>query len=65
MMELQYVYLLQEREFIKTCEPIFKIGKTKQFHTTRFNQYPKNSVLISQISCADCDNIEKKIIELF
>ena len=26
----QYIYLIQEREFIKCKEPIYKIGKTKQ-----------------------------------
>ena len=28
--KIGYVYILQEIEFIKTKEPIFKIGKTKQ-----------------------------------
>ena len=28
-MSAQYVYLIQEREFIKTSENIFKIGKSK------------------------------------
>ena len=45
-MDTQYIYLLQEREFIKTKEPIYKIGKTKQVNNKRFGQYPKGSVLL-------------------
>lgn len=42
-----YIYLLMEREFIKTGEPIYKIGQTNQDPPwKRFQQYPKNSRLI-------------------
>ena len=34
-MSAQYVYLIQEREFIKTSENIFKIGKSKQENNKR------------------------------
>jgi hypothetical protein len=64
-MDLQYVYLLQEREFIKTKEPVYKIGKTKQPNATRFLQYPKESSLIFQSSCIDCDTCERQIIAFF
>jgi hypothetical protein len=64
-METQYIYLLQEREFIKTNENIFKIGKTKQNNNDRFKQYPKGSVLLFQIICCDCDNIERRLIKIF
>jgi len=30
-----YIYLLQEREFIKTKENIYKLGKTKQENLKR------------------------------
>ena len=36
---MQYVYLLQEREFIKTNENIYKFGNTKQSNLNRFKQY--------------------------
>lgn len=36
MCSTQYIYLLQEREFIKTNENIYKIGKTKQENCKRF-----------------------------
>ena len=64
-METQYIYLLQEREFIKTNENIFKIGKTKQNNNDRLKQYPKGSVLLFQIICSDCDNIERRLIKIF
>lgn len=40
-----YIYLLREREFMKTNESIYKIGRTNQCFITRFKQYPKNSQL--------------------
>ncbi len=60
-----YIYLLKEREFVKTKENIYKIGKTKQEHNKRLGQYPKQSVLLFQILCNDCDDLEKKIIKVF
>lgn len=64
-MENHYVYLLQEREFINSNMPIYKIGKTKQANLNRFKSYPKGSELLCQLSCKDCSNIEKEIINLF
>ena len=61
----QYIYLLKEREFLKTNEEIYKIGKTKQKNLDRFKQYPKSSILIFQILCEDCDNLERRLIKLF
>ena len=61
----QYIYLLQEREFIKCKENIYKIGKTKQEKFKRFNQYPNGSILLLYIICNDCDSNEKQIINLF
>lgn len=62
---LEYVYLLQEREFIKTGENIFKIGKTKRSNITRFEEYPKDSHLYLHLSCSDCDKLEKEMIKTF
>ena len=64
-MSAQYVYLIQEREFIKTSENIFKIGKSKQENNKRINQYPKQSKLILQILCDNCDELEKELIISF
>ena len=60
-----YIYLLQEREFIRLNENTYKIGKTETTNLTRFNQYPNGSRLIFQTICNNCHNIEKKIIKIF
>lgn len=60
-----YIYLLQEREFIKTNEYIYKVGRTKQENHQRFNQYPKGSILLFQMICNNYENIEKYIIKQF
>ena len=61
----QYIYLLHEREFIKTNENIYKIGKTKQENLKRICNYPNGTKLLLQIICNDCDNLEKLIINIF
>jgi hypothetical protein len=60
----QYIYLLIEREFIKTKENIYKVGMTKKENHERFKQYPKGSVLLFQMICCDCKRIESKVINL-
>jgi hypothetical protein len=61
----EYIYLLQEREFIITEQDIFKIGKTKQENLKRISTYPNGTQLIMQIQCDDCDSTELKLISLF
>jgi hypothetical protein len=61
----QYIYLLQEREFIKTKENIYKVGMTEKENHKRFNQYPKGSILLCQLICDNCKNIEKIVLKLF
>jgi len=61
----EFIYLLQEREFIKTREPIYKIGKTKQEKLKRIKSYPNGSELLFYIICNNCDEIEKTIINKF
>ena len=60
-----YIYLLREREFIKTGEPIFKVGMTTKENHVRFNQYPKGSILLFQIICKSCKNMETHILTEF
>ena len=62
---IHYIYILQEREFIKTEEPIYKIGKSKQMNLGRFSQYPNGSILYFQLVVPDCDKIEKILIRQF
>jgi hypothetical protein len=61
----EYIYLLQEREFISTNQNVYKIGKTKQENLARFKQYPKGSKLIIQILCTNCDVLESELIQNF
>lgn len=60
-----YLYLIHEREFIKTGESIYKLGKTTQERTSRFREYTKGSQLLLHIRCTDCHREEKELIELF
>ena len=61
----EYIYLLQKREFIKTKENIYKIGKTKQENLKRISNYDNGSILICKFKCNDCNKLEKKLITLF
>jgi hypothetical protein len=61
----EYIYLLQEREFIKSGEKIYKLGRTSKENLTRFNQYPKGSELIIQIKCNYSKIIEHLLIKSF
>jgi hypothetical protein len=60
-----FIYLLREREFIKTNENIFKIGKSKQEFGKRFSQYPNQSQMYLHLYINDVDTFEKLMIELF
>lgn len=60
-----YIYLLQEREFITTEQNIYKLGKTKQENLQRFKQYPKGSKLLLQQVCDVCDILETELIRDF
>jgi hypothetical protein len=61
----EYIYLLQEREFIKSNENVYKIGKTKQENLKRIGNYPIGTILLFQIICNDCDTNEKELIKIF
>jgi hypothetical protein len=59
-----HLYLIKEREFIKTNENIFKIGKSKNIKN-RMPSYPKDSVLYYICFCRDIDIVEKFMIAHF
>lgn len=50
----EYNYMIQEREFIKTFTPVFKIGKTTKEVHMRTNAYPKNSRVVLTKIVNDC-----------
>jgi hypothetical protein len=60
-----FFYLLREREFIKTNENIYKIGKSKQEFGKRFSQYPNQSQMYLHLYVNDVDKFEKTLIDLF
>jgi hypothetical protein len=60
----EYIYLLQEREFINSNEKVYKVGKTRQLNFERFKQYPKGSVVLLYSECCDCDRSEKLILSM-
>jgi len=65
MIKNHFIYLLQEREFINSKKNIFKIGRTCQDATGRFNQYPKNSILLFHIICYNSIHYEKILKDKF
>ena len=62
-----YIYLIQPREFIKTNEKIYKIGKTSRSIIQRFSEYPKQSSLLycCPVNCKELNMIETGVIKLF
>ena len=59
------IYLLIEREFIKSNENVYKLGRTQQNDNKRLKQYPKGSKLIFQINCDNHKNIEHVLLNMF
>jgi hypothetical protein len=57
------IYLIQEREFIKTQENVYKIGKSNNL-SERIKHYPKESKLLLIILCKNSGDIEKELIKL-
>jgi T5orf172 domain len=62
---LDYIYLLQEREFVNKKECVYKIGRTEQINLGRFKSYPKGSILYFQGFCVDSVRCEREILKLF
>jgi len=54
-----YIYLVQEREYIRTDEQIYKIGKTRQENLKRISSYSNWTKLICQFESKDCDIAER------
>ena len=62
--DLQFVYILREREFIKSGETVYKIGKTIN-PKNRMSSYSKGSDILGLFKCENCDQMEKLLIETF
>lgn len=61
--EHNYIYCLIEREFLKTKETIYKVGKTNNINK-RIKQYPKGSQMIAYIKVKDCHKAEKELLTI-
>jgi hypothetical protein len=62
-----YMYVIQEREFIKTNENVYKIGMTNQYNPrTRLQKYPADScvyLLIRKHDARNSENIGKDMLK--
>ena len=54
------VYILITREFIRSNENVYKIGRTKNLKR-RFNTYPKGSELLNSFEVKDSIYVEKQL----
>lgn len=60
----QYIYVLQEREFVRNNENVYKLGKTVN-PKQRLSSYPKGSKVHMVMPCEDCNEAEKYLLDLF
>lgn len=63
--ELQYIYLIRPREFLRLNESTYKIGKTTQHPNNRLGTYPLGSEICVVFSVTDCHEMEKRLIRRF
>ena len=61
----KYCYLIKEREFVKTGESIYRIGKSSFGYKHRIAKCPKNSVVFVIAKVYDCNISLKNIIKHF
>jgi hypothetical protein len=60
-----HLYVIKEREFLKTNERILKIGKTTCIKN-RMPAYPKNSRIMAIYYCGtNIHDVEKRLIDFF
>ncbi len=59
---LHYIYIIREREFLKTKENIFKIGWTWQQQNDRLSWYPKEVILFVKVN--DSKIIENNLLKV-
>ena len=62
---IEYIYLIQLKEYIKLNENVYKIGKTKLCNFKRFTYYPSGSVVYHHTYCKNSDICEKLLIKFF
>ena len=60
-----YIYLLREREFVRSDENVYKIGRTSQDPGKRFASYPKDSEILLVKSTDNCKEKETALLSIF
>lgn len=60
-----YIYLVQEREFVRLNENVYKIGKSKQKNCARIKSYPKQSKLICIFEVDNINEVETELKNIF
>jgi hypothetical protein len=61
----EYIYIIQEREFIRLNEQTYKIGRTTKTPNNRLMKYPKGSDPIFSLRVDDSKKFESDIINFF
>lgn len=64
-MELNYIYLIQERESLRCGDNVYKLGRTTQQPLKRMNSYPVGSKILMIIIVDDAYEAEKDLLETF
>jgi cystathionine beta-lyase family protein involved in aluminum resistance len=59
-----HIYVVKEREFIKTKENIYKIGRSKNI-VNRMPSYPKSSIIYTIMYVKNVKEVEKFMIDRF
>lgn len=59
-----HIYIVLEREFIKSREKVYKIGKTRNLHQLMAN-LPTGSRIMMTLACNDVDACEKELKAVF
>ena len=60
-----YIFLVREREFVKTNENVFKLGSSRGEKLDESKAFPNGSILLSLISCHNSDKKLNKLLNLF
>lgn len=58
-----YIYMIKEREFIKSNEHVYKVGKTSKSNFSRFANYPKQSKIIYYQKTYEHDEVERAVLK--
>lgn len=56
------LYVIQEREFLQSRAPVFKVGRTAGSIQTRMCGYPRGSAVVTTVKVADCFAGERALL---